>query len=77
MVAKMIMTRIKNNFTNKSFQLGLITTFSMLQLHSEHTNVITVSQLGRKPKIWSLQGEEKKSYLSRQWLANTLYKQHS
>lgn len=54
-----IITRMKNNFTNNSFQIGLITASSLLQLHFEQTEVITVGQLGnlttslttRKPKI--------------------------
>lgn len=53
-----IITRMKNNFTNNSFQMGLITASSLLQLHFEQTEVITVGQLGnlttslttRKPK---------------------------
>lgn len=54
-----IITRMKNNLTNNSFQIGLITASSLLQLHFEQTEVITVGQLGnlttslttRKPKI--------------------------
>lgn len=54
-----IITRMKNNLTNNSFQIGLITSSSLLQLHFEQTEVITVGQLGnlttslttRKPEI--------------------------
>lgn len=54
-----IITRMKNNLTNNSFQIGLITASSLLQLHFEQTEVITVGQLGnlttslttRKPEI--------------------------
>lgn len=46
MAAIIIITKRKNNFINKSFQTGLTTTSSRLQLHFEHTNVITISQLG-------------------------------
>lgn len=45
MAAIIIRTRRKNNFINKSFQTGLITTSSLLPLHFEHTNMITISQL--------------------------------
>lgn len=45
MAAIIIITRRKNNFINKSFQTGLTTTSSLLHLHFEHTNVITISRL--------------------------------
>lgn len=82
---------MKNNLTNTSFQIGLITASSLLQLHFEQTEVITVGQLGnltislttRKPKlVLGNKGEgNRKSYLSGQWLAKTYFdiinKQHS
>lgn len=54
-----IITRMKKNFANNSFQIGLITASSLLPLHFEQKEVISVGQLGnlttslttRKPKI--------------------------